>query len=298
MEQGAPIRSISRCIAVLQCINRHGALPLMGIARAAELPYPTAFRIIQTLVQEGLIECEPTRKYYRATPLVQTLSVGYRDQGNLLQRARPHIVSLTQKLTWPVSIVTHVGKCMMVRDSTHNLTSLTFTNYAPGYTMPLLECGSGHAYLAHIPDDERHNILKGLEATEKRSHMLEMFKSEKLISRIREDGYATFDRNPHSAVPGKTSSIGVPIFEGQRVAGTLTLMFFASAMPMAEAVRRYVADLKLAAAAISDELARDAGQAGLQIQVPPPKAAAAARQRAPRAARPRAAAPAGLAALA
>jgi IclR family mhp operon transcriptional activator len=124
--------------------------------------------------------------------------------------------------------------------------------------MPLLECGSGHAYLAHVSDAERHGILAGLEATEKRSHMLEMFKSEKLVRRIREDGYATFDRNPHSAVPGKTSSIGVPIYEGEQVAGTVTLVFFSSAMPMAEAVRRYADDLKAAAAAISQELARDA----------------------------------------
>ena len=60
------------------------------------------------------------------------------------------------------------------------------------------------------------------------------------------------------AVPGKTSSIGVPIYEGEQVAGTVTLVFFSSAMPMAEAVRRYADDLKAAAAAISQELARDA----------------------------------------
>ena len=258
MERGVPIRSVSRSIAVLQCINRHGSVSLMEIARAVDLPYPTAFRIIQTLLHEGLVECEPTRKHYRATQLVQTLSLGYRDHGNLLQRARPHIVALTRQVAWPLSIVTHCGQSMMVRDSTHSETSLTFSNYAPGFTLPVLECASGHAYLAHVPDHERLNILDGLEAVARRSHMLDMFRSEKLVQRIREDGYATFDRNPHTAVPGKTSSIGVPIFEGTRVAGTLTLVFFSSAMPMAEAVRRYVALLQQAAQAISAELAQDA----------------------------------------
>lgn len=258
MERGVPIRAVSRSIAVLQCINRHGSLSLMEIARAVGLPYPTAFRIIQTLIHEGLIECEPARKHYRATQLVQSLAVGYRDHGNLLQRSRPHIVALTQKLTWPLSIVTHVGKCMMVRDSTHAQTSLTFINYAPGFTMPVLESASGHAYLAHIAAEERANILNGLEAVDKRSQMLQMFKNERLVQRIREDGYATFDRNPNTAVPGKTSSIAVPIYEGTSVAGTLTLVFFSTAMSMAEAVRRYVPDLKAAAAAIGQELDRDA----------------------------------------
>lgn len=257
MERGVPIRAVSRSIAVLQCINRHGSLSLMEIARWVDLPYPTTFRIIQTLLHEGLVECEPSRKHYRATQLVQTLSVGYRETGNLLARTRPHIVALTRKVSWPISLVTHVGQTMMVRDSTHSETSLSFCNYEPGFTLPMLECASGHAYLAHVPDADRLSMLAGLEALERRSHMLEMFKGERLVQRIREDGYATCDRNPHSAVPGKTSSIGVPIFEGSRVVGALSLVFFASAMPMAEAVRRYVEDLKACAASISEELTQD-----------------------------------------
>ena len=257
MERGVPIRAVSRSIAVLQCINRHGSLSLMEIARCVALPYPTTFRIIQTLLHEGLVECEPARKHYRATQLVQTLSVGYRENGKLLMRARPHIVALTRKVCWPLSLVTHVGQSMMVRDSTHSETSLSFCNYEPGYTLPLLECASGHAYLAHVPDADRLSMLAGLEALDRRSHMLEMFKGDKLVQRIRDDGYATCDRNPHSAVPGKTSSIGVPVFEGARVVGAVSLVFFASAMPMAEAVRRYAEDLKACVAAISEELASD-----------------------------------------
>jgi IclR family mhp operon transcriptional activator len=55
MEKGVPIRSISRAIAVLQAINRQGSMSLMGIAKTAEVPYPTACRIVQTLLFEGLI---------------------------------------------------------------------------------------------------------------------------------------------------------------------------------------------------------------------------------------------------
>ena len=254
MDKSVPIRSVSRSIAVLQAINRMKSLSLMEIARAVGLPYPTAFRIIQTLMHEGLIECEPTRKHYRATELVQSLSHGYSGGGNLLTAARGHMVEITRKLTWPVAVVTHCGQSMVVRDSTHTLTSLTFFNYSPGYTMPLLECASGHAYLAHVPDDERANILTGIETFERRTHMLEMFRGDKLVQSIRDNGYATCHRNPHTPSPGKTSSIAVPIFECGRVVGTLTFVFFASAMSLAQAVERYVGELKAAAAALSLEL--------------------------------------------
>jgi IclR family transcriptional regulator, mhp operon transcriptional activator len=76
MEKGVPIRAISRGLAVLQCVNRHGALTMMEISQLSEVPYPTACRIVQTLLHEGMLEREPGKKRYRASPQVLTLSSG------------------------------------------------------------------------------------------------------------------------------------------------------------------------------------------------------------------------------
>lgn len=254
MERSVPIRSVSRSIAVLQAINRGEWLTVMEISKAVDLPYPTTFRIIQTLMHEGLVACEASCKRYRVTALVQSLALGYADRGNLIELARPRMVALTQQHAWPVSLTTHVGRSMIVRDSTHTLSSLTFCNYSPGYSLPLLECASGHAFLANVGTEERLSLLAGLEAYERRTPLLDMFKSERLVQNIRENGYATWERNPHSQFPGKTSSIAVPLFEHGAVAATLTLVFFASAMPMAEAVKRYAGDLKQTAAQITAAL--------------------------------------------
>ena len=67
MEKGVPVRSISRCLAMLKFINSSGPVSLMEIAKAVALPYPTTIRIVQTLIHEGMIESEPVRKLYRAT---------------------------------------------------------------------------------------------------------------------------------------------------------------------------------------------------------------------------------------
>jgi len=142
----------------------------------------------------------------------------------------------------------------MVRDATHTLTSLTSCNYEPGYTMPLLECASGHADLAHMPDQARLDMRAGIEAFERRSPMHGMFESDRPVQRMRDDGYVTCHRNPHTPFPGKTSSIAVPIFECGRVVGTLTLAFFASAMSIDDAVARYRADMQATACCLSDEL--------------------------------------------
>jgi IclR family mhp operon transcriptional activator len=76
MEKGVPIRAITRGLAVLQAVNQHGSLTMMEIAQTSKVPYPTACRIVQTLLHEGMIEREPGRKTYRATSLVLTLASG------------------------------------------------------------------------------------------------------------------------------------------------------------------------------------------------------------------------------
>jgi IclR family mhp operon transcriptional activator len=256
MEKGVPIRAISRSIAVLQEINRAGDLSLMEIARRAKVPYPTACRIVQTLIHENLIEREPTRKHYRPTALVQSLSNGYRLENRLIAVARPHIVSLTKRHGWPVSLTTRVGLSMVIRDSTHALTSQTFNNYHPGYTLPILESAAGKAYLAYADPDERDMIIRGIrESGEKWDDLtMRLLESGVLTDDIRQAGYAVKGRNRYTETPGKTSSIARPVFGAEGVVGCIVLIFFSSAMKIADAVAKYDDDLRLAADAISHDL--------------------------------------------
>jgi IclR family transcriptional regulator, mhp operon transcriptional activator len=253
MEKGVPIRSLTRGIAVLQAVNRGGSLSMMEIARASSVPYPTACRIVQTLLYEGLIEQEPVRKRYRPTGMVQTLAHGFQGHAELVQTARPHIVELTRRLMWPISLSTHVGPNMVIRDSTHSLTTLTFNDYYPGYSIPILECASGLVYLAHMPEEERASILASLKRLPERipAHTLKMIEEEGLLEDIRHLGYATRGNNHFTRNPGKTSSIAVPIFDHGHVAGALTLAFFSSAVRMQDAIGQFLSPLQAAALAIT-----------------------------------------------
>ena len=261
MEKGVPIRAITRSISVLQAINRHGSLTLMEIAHEAKVPYPTACRIVQTLQVEGLIEREPGRKRYRPTALVHTLSHGFQTDDHLVTAARPHIVDLTRRISWPVSLSTRVGQRMMVRDSTHSLTSLTFTNYYPGYTLPLLECASGRAYMAYCAQTERETVLEGLrmEGGAYGADVMPLFESGEMIDLIRTHGYATKGRNLYTENPGKTSSIAVPLMDGETLVGCLSVIFFSASLKMPKAIEQFVPALKETASAITGSLAADGG---------------------------------------
>jgi len=256
VDTDVPIRALSRGIAVLQAINRAGSISMMEIARTSAVPYPTACRIVQTLLHEGLIERETSRKRYRPTALVQTLSHGFHGHARLVKAARPHIVALTNQFSWPVALATHVGASMVIQDSTHSLTSLTFNDYHPGYALPMLECAAGLAYLAHLPVATRaqlfatHRLLPDRTST----YVIDLFEKSGLAEEIRGQGYATRARNPHTRNPGKTSSIAVPLMVDGEVAASLTLSFFATAIKMNDAVARYHEPLLETARAISRDL--------------------------------------------
>jgi IclR family mhp operon transcriptional activator len=255
MEKGVPIRSISRGISVLQAINRAGELSLMDIAKSAKVPYPTACRIVQTLLHERLIEREPARKHYRPTALVQSLSNGYQTPSALVAAAREPIVALTKQHGWPVTIATRVGPSMVIRDSTHALTSMTFNIYYPGYTLPIIESAAGRAYLAFADEIERDLVIRELTSTGNADHLtLKMLESGDLLGDVRKTGYAVKGRSRYTQNPGKTSSIARPIFGPNGVAGSIVLIFFSSAMTIDAALAKYDADLKRTAATISEAL--------------------------------------------
>jgi IclR family mhp operon transcriptional activator len=263
LEKDASIRAIARCIAVLQAINRHGSLTLTQIAADSAVPYPTATRIVRTLVGQGLIEREPSRKRYRPTALIQTLSCGFQNHDRLVSAARPHIVELTHRMGWPISIATRVGRVMVVRDSTSSLTPLTFNHYYPGWHVPLLASASGRVYFAHADAEVQRELITHLNSDGAEAEMLLLreFQSGDVGAKIREQGFAAVARTSYSANPGKTSSIAVPLFEDGVLLGSLALVFFATALPLSDAIPRFLPALRETAENIQREMEAGAGLA-------------------------------------
>ncbi len=255
------IRSIKRGLEVLQVINRAGLTRLQDISNATGLPYPTVCRIVDTFKDAGMIERDSSSRNYRPTALVRTLSVGFQEDEFLVTKARKIIEELCSDVGWPITIATRVGNHMMIRDSTHKLTTLTFHNYAPGYTLPLLECSVGKAYLAFCPEIERKNVVSSLDMQEGEVNQMAqvLLSDDDLLDSIRKDGFATHAYNKFTSDPGRTSSLGVPIFDGELLAGALGLVFFSSTMSVEEAAEKYVAKMQATSARISEAIAQEDG---------------------------------------
>lgn len=247
MDRGIPIRAISRGLAILAAISRNGPLTLKNIAVSVSLPYPTTDRIVQTLLQEGFVERDPSRKVYRVTPLVQTLSVGFQTEGRFVTSARTHITELCRDVSWPISITRRVGAKMMVLDSTHKMSSLAFSDYPPGFTLPIAQCASGKIHIAFCGDEDKQAILNGLaEAGDHDSKSaLEIISEQSVFDEIRSKGCAFQLYEPYSLEPGKTSTMSVPVFDDyQRLIGALNLTYFRSSITADKVETQYLDKLR------------------------------------------------------
>jgi IclR family mhp operon transcriptional activator len=254
-ERQSTIRSIERALTVLRVINQYRAASMGVIAEKSQIPYPTACRIVQTLISEGMIERQGTRRY-RPTALVQSLSVGYQAEDELGEIARPYLANLTRQVHWPVYISCRVGMNMVVKESTDSLTSLTIARFPTGYTLPLLESSSGRAYLAFTPPQDRRLILDGaLDKTAVAGGAragVESFLTE--VEEIRRRGYAAVARHSYTQNPGKTSAVSVPVMDGNRAIAALALCFFASTLAVPAAARAFVESMRSTAGEISAAL--------------------------------------------
>lgn len=254
MEKGVPIRTVSRSLQVLQLMNRNDSMSLMEISRAIHLPYPTTFRIVQTLIHEGFMECESARKRYRVTRQVQSLSQGYNERGNLIKVARPFLVELTLRFGWPVTISSGVGQAVIIRDTTYPMSSLAHNHYYPGYTFPLLECAAGLVHLAWMADAERDELLDHLEEELGRSDTAQRCRDADWAASIREHGHVLHERSQRTANPGRTSSLSVPILLAGFEQGQLTLSYFADDLSAEQAAHQYADPLTTCARDIAQAL--------------------------------------------
>ena len=262
MKNEVPIRSVSRFIDVLKEINADGPLTLGEIVQSTGIPYPTTSRIVQTLLSHGLIAQVPRTKTYCTAAMAMTLSAGFQTPQRVAAIAKPVIEAMTREVGWPVTVTTRVGMDMVVQASTHHLTSLTLKDCPTGVSIPVLHSASGHVFLAFADPDEQRCVLDGMRRCQKVTPMLAMFLDGRPQARIRADGYATFERNQYARDPNKTSAISLPLFERGRFVGVLSLVFFTSAMPLADALQRYLASLQAAATTIEALLDRSVATPG------------------------------------
>jgi IclR family mhp operon transcriptional activator len=102
----------------------------------------------------------------------------------------------------------------------------------------------GRAHLAFCPDEERERHLARMRADPQRNFgEAEEFRLRAILRQVRADGFAT--RDPKTA-PYRTTTLAMPIREGETVHALISISFFTTALAKCEIAEKIVAPLRAA----------------------------------------------------
>jgi IclR family mhp operon transcriptional activator len=239
-ERGS-VRSLERGLALLLAMNRRRLASVMELAHDTRLPRPTVYRLLETLRQAGFVAYGSSTDRFQLARQVRALSDGFADDEWITEIAAPLMAEFTRELVWPVALMTFDEGTMLVRETTHQASTLSIDYGMVGRRLPMLRTAAGRAFLAFAPDNERGAILELLNhsrATDDR-YAQDTQRLNVMIKAIQAKGYATQERE----INPRTSGIAVPIRIDERVLGSISVIWIASALTMDEALQRFVQPL-------------------------------------------------------
>ena len=253
-EASRTVRSLERGLAVLLALNRLRSASVLDLAAATRLPRPALYRLLATLEGAGLVARDGMAERYRLTQRVRMLSDGYDEEEWISAVARPVLEELGREVAWPLSLFTFDDGRMLVRETTHQQSALSVDRGMVGQRLPMLKTAAGRAYLAFCPEKQRNAIVLLLAHSDDPADraIRDPRRIAAVLRAVRHDGFATQIRE----INPKTASISVPVLTGSGVLGCVSVIWIASVLAVDQAVRRYAAPLRDAAARIA--LARGA----------------------------------------
>lgn len=250
------VRGLMRGLAVINSLNRiDGGACIAQLAQLSGLHRTTVRRLLETLQSEGYVRRSESDDSYRLTLKVRELSEGFRDEQWIGSLAAPLLGELLQEVVWPTDLCTLDGNAMIIRETTHRFSRLSFHRSMVGRRLPLLMTATGRAYFAYCPATEREELIELMIARQDEQSPLAADRRfiERLIEHTRKRGFG--ENNAHWDQERKIAAIAVPILHQERVMGCLNLVYIAKAMPVDEAARRYLSPMRRVVATIEEGLA-------------------------------------------
>lgn len=253
------VRGLTRGLDLLSTLNRiDGGASTARLAELTGLHRTTVRRLLETLQAEGYVRRSESDDSYRLELKVRELSEGFRDEQWIAATTAPLLAELLQQVVWPTDLTTLDVDAMVVRETTHRFSRLSFHRSMVGRRLSLLQTAAGLAYLAYCPSAEREQLIDMLARRADEEYQLarEPTKLENLLLRTRHKG---FGENYRSwSQEEKVAAIAVPVYAGERLLGCLSLIYMAPAMTIEQAAERYLGNLRQTADRIEAELSSTA----------------------------------------
>lgn len=209
---------VSRALALLFAFDdAHRRLTLSELARRADLPVPTAHRLVGELVAGGALVRRPIGEYVVARRLWQTGLLAPVETG-LREVAAPFMNDLHAATRATVHLAVREGTEVLYLERLSGRASVPVVSTV-GSRLPLHATGVGKVLLAHAPEDVVEAALTRLARVTPYT-ITQPVRMREQLERIRHDGYATTVEEMTLGA----CSVAVPVTAGERVIGALGIV--------------------------------------------------------------------------
>ncbi|SDS74017.1 DNA-binding transcriptional regulator, IclR family [Nocardioides scoriae] len=155
------VQSVDRALRILEILARSGESGVTDIAGALEVHKSTAFRLVATLEQHGLVEQVEGRGKYRLGVGLLRLAGATSARLDVVQEARPLCKQLAADTGETVNIATLSGGSALYLDQVAGPSALQPHNWV-GQHIPLHATSNGKVLMAWLDDAELKRLLGGL----------------------------------------------------------------------------------------------------------------------------------------
>lgn len=153
------VQSVERALSILNILADSPTDCALGeIAREARLPVATAHRLLAALARAGYVTQDAATSRYALGSLLVLIGQRAVRNNELIRVARPWLEATAEQTGETVSLTTRLADSVVQLDHVESRNMLR-VSYAPGERFPLHASASGKLFLAHMPANEREEIL-------------------------------------------------------------------------------------------------------------------------------------------
>jgi DNA-binding IclR family transcriptional regulator len=159
LEAGYGIESVRKAVRLLQALARgDGGVGVSALARELSVGKATAFRLLQTLMELGLVQQDGETRRYRLGPELVVLGQAASEAVDFRRSARPVMQRLSEQAGMPSYLNVPGARDVVCLEHVPSLAGIDLYGKA-GHTMPYHACPSGLVLLAFGPADRLERAI-------------------------------------------------------------------------------------------------------------------------------------------
>lgn len=236
------IRSFQRGLDVLKVLNRTNYLTALEVSRAVELPRPTVYRVLETLMKAGFVTRDEVTDVYCLTERVVDLARGYGAASHAIEVAKPLVKAFSEGICWPAYLHVRDGNDMVTRAIFRSPRSLGYPRI--GKRHPLAGSAPGRAFLASLPPCERTTLMCALVNVDSDVAVEENQVELRQLNQLVRDAEVLGCGFRDGGIVPRTCSIALPIKVNGSAVAYWTIVMMRSVLSVNRAVSAYLDDAR------------------------------------------------------